>query len=71
MWVSEENIFFAEKNSNEVSLFKNGEMVKDSLERTQAATNIDLVLYFFGSLLSSLTLQEKSLFGQIKNSGFY
>jgi len=59
MWVSEENIFFAEKNSNEVSLFKNGEMVKDSLERTQAATNIDLVLYFFGSLLSSLTLQEK------------
>lgn len=46
-WVSEETTFFAEKNSNEVSLFKDGEMVKDSLERTQAAANIDAALYVF------------------------
>tara|TARA_X000000950_G_scaffold231522_1_gene280096 strand:+ start:197 stop:865 length:669 start_codon:yes stop_codon:yes gene_type:complete len=46
-WVSEESTFFAEKNSNEVSLFKDGEMVKDSLERTQAAANIDAALYVF------------------------
>ena len=46
-WVSEESTFFAEKNSNEVSLFKGGEMVKDSLERTQAAANIDAALYVF------------------------
>ena len=46
-WVSEESTFFAEKNSNEVSLFKDWEMVKDSLERTQAAANIDAALYVF------------------------
>lgn len=30
-----------------MSLFKDGEMVKDSLERTQAAANIDAALYVF------------------------
>ena len=59
VWVSEESTFFAEKNSNEVSLFKDGEMVKYSIERTQTATNIDAALYVFCSFLSSLTLQQK------------
>ena len=46
-WKNKESAFFAEKKSNKVSLFKDGEMVKDSLELIRAATNLDAALYVF------------------------